>query len=64
MLRRNVLDVALPGIQLLDLGRVDVEAQRLQAGGDERVDQRQADVPQADDADDGLFLIELLKGVA
>ena len=53
--RRDVLDVALAPVEHRHLAGVDVEAQDAEALVDEGLDQGQADVAQADDADDGAF---------
>jgi hypothetical protein len=43
----------VPGTQLVHLGHVDIEADDREAAFGKRRRQRQADVPQADDTDDG-----------
>ena len=47
----HVRDVALAGVDLIDLRRVDVEAGDVEAGARELDDERQADVAEADDTD-------------
>ena len=58
-IRRDVADVALAAPELLDLDRVDVEAEDRESACRERARQWQADVPEADDADDGLMFLDL-----
>ncbi len=59
-LGRNVLDVAAAGLELIDLGPINVEAHRLHTAGDEGADQRQADIAQADDAHLGSLVLNCL----
>ena len=66
-LGRNVGDVRLAAVELLDLCRVDIEPDCVEAGPDVGIQQRQADVAEADHADDRFvvanFLGELCGGV-
>ena len=50
-MRVDVLDVALAGVERVDLARIDVEAEDGEAALAEGDRERQADVAQADDAD-------------
>ena len=56
--RRDVADVAFAGQEPLDLRLVDVEAHRAEAGLDEGLDQRHADIAQADHADFGRLGVD------
>ena len=49
----NVFDVTLTDRECVDFGLIDVEAEAAESSRGECVDQRQADVPQADHTDDG-----------
>ena len=53
-LGRDVLDVALPGIQHVHLDRIDIEAGDTEALAADRLGQRQADIAEPDDADIGV----------
>ena len=59
-LRGNVLDVALARAELLDLGGIHVEAQRVEAGRHESPDQGQAHVAQTNHAHRGLLVTNSL----
>jgi len=54
-----VFDVGFAAGQRLDLGRVDVEADHAVASLSKAQHQRQADVAEADDADDCRFVLQL-----
>ena len=54
----DVFDVALPLLELIDLGRVDVETDDVEALFGECEGEREADVAEADDADKGGTIID------
>ena len=57
----HVGDVAVPGVDRLDLRLIHVEAGDVEAAAGEFDGERQADVAQADDADLGLFALDALE---
>ena len=59
-LRRDVLDVALAGVQLRDARGVDVDEQHALAGVGERACERHADVAGADDGDVALHRLGIV----
>ena len=59
-LRRDVLDVALPGVELRDAIGVDVDEQHGGAGIGEGASERQADVARADDGDVALHRLGIV----
>ena len=59
-LRRDVLDVALAGVQLRDAVGVDVDEQHALAGIGEGASERQADVARSDDGDVALHRLGIV----
>jgi hypothetical protein len=57
----DMLDIALAGHQGINLALVDVKAQYLVAHFGKTQHQRQADIAQADNADDGGFVRDTVK---
>ena len=55
-----MLDVALSCFELVDLRLIDVETHAPKTGSRERTNQRQTHVAQADDANDGLLVLNQL----
>jgi hypothetical protein len=55
----DMLDVADAGVELADLARVDVDPQHLEPDLRIAQGQRQADIAEADDADDRAAVLEL-----
>jgi hypothetical protein len=56
----DVVDIAFPAVQALDLGAVDVDAEHAEARLGIAQGQGQADIAEADDADHGAALVQPL----
>ncbi|MNT22097.1 hypothetical protein D3C72_1574690 [compost metagenome] len=54
----DVLYIALPRIELVDLQRIDIDAEHAEADSTVAKHQWQADVAEADDADDGFPVLD------
>ena len=56
-LRGNMLDIAVAGQKLIDLGPIDVEPHRAESGRDKGPDQGQADIAQSNNANLGRLAL-------
>src|SRR5262249_42630051 len=54
----QVFEIVVPVREGLDLRRIDVESEDAEAAPVQRVRQRETDVPQADDADQGVAALD------